>query len=309
LVECRVIHPDGHYIELDAWSNSLTTTMPSVTCNQVGNYIVDYCVVATDFNANRGWNNLNDTNTTINCKPLPQCSDGIDNNGNGLIDANDPGCHSDGNSSNPASYDPNDNTECSEKLTSCSKSENCCSGLICGFGNVCRVSDSNPPTYSSDNDSSGGSATAGTIVNITVLWSDYSELSNAIFRYNLTGVWSNASTCYLSGTSGWCNQTIYTTGISGTVCWNQWANDTSNNWNNTMLPHCFNVVRASETSSSQNETPFSSIESILESLRGEISSSTSEFSMKFLNLTFQFFGILILSMLLIIVIEELVKSH
>jgi len=210
--------------------------------------------------------------------------------------------------------------QCCDSYTSvyCVPPLGCCSGGSPYWmsDSQCSSCDTNPPTYSSDNDSSGGSATAGTIVNITVLWSDYSGLSNAIFRYNLTGVWSNASTCYLSGTSGWCNQTIYTTGISGTVCWNQWANDTSNNWNNTMLPHCFNVVRASETSSSQNETPssqnetpFSSIESILESLRGEISFSTSEFSMKFLNLTFQFFGIIILSMLLIIVIEELVKSH
>ena len=37
--------------------------------------------------------------------PLPQCGDGIDNNNNGLIDANEPGCHLDGNASNRNSYD------------------------------------------------------------------------------------------------------------------------------------------------------------------------------------------------------------
>jgi hypothetical protein len=41
----------------------------------------------------------------------PQCSDGIDNDGDGLIDAADPGCHSDGNANNPSSYVPSDNDE------------------------------------------------------------------------------------------------------------------------------------------------------------------------------------------------------
>ena len=40
-----------------------------------------------------------------------QCSDGIDNDGDGLVDAADPGCHTDGDPNNPASYDPNDNDE------------------------------------------------------------------------------------------------------------------------------------------------------------------------------------------------------
>jgi Mg-chelatase subunit ChlD len=35
------------------------------------------------------------------------CADGIDNNGNNLIDADDPVCHTDGNPNNPDSYDPN----------------------------------------------------------------------------------------------------------------------------------------------------------------------------------------------------------
>ncbi|MCK4520488.1 DUF1349 domain-containing protein [Candidatus Parcubacteria bacterium] len=40
-----------------------------------------------------------------------QCSDGIDNDQDQLIDEHDPGCHSDGNASNPASYVPNDDNE------------------------------------------------------------------------------------------------------------------------------------------------------------------------------------------------------
>lgn len=40
-----------------------------------------------------------------------QCSDGADNDGDGKIDAKDPGCHNDGKVDNPASYNPNDNDE------------------------------------------------------------------------------------------------------------------------------------------------------------------------------------------------------
>ncbi len=41
----------------------------------------------------------------------PQCSDTIDNDGDGVIDAADPGCHSDNDANNAASYNPNDNDE------------------------------------------------------------------------------------------------------------------------------------------------------------------------------------------------------
>ncbi|MDQ3676941.1 MAG: LPXTG cell wall anchor domain-containing protein, partial [Actinomycetota bacterium] len=41
----------------------------------------------------------------------PECSDGADNDGDGVIDADDPGCHSDGNPNNPDSYNPNDDDE------------------------------------------------------------------------------------------------------------------------------------------------------------------------------------------------------
>jgi hypothetical protein len=44
--------------------------------------------------------------------PKPQCSDGIDNDGDGTIDANDPGCLSGPNDT----YDPNDNDEANETI-------------------------------------------------------------------------------------------------------------------------------------------------------------------------------------------------
>lgn len=47
-------------------------------------------------------------------EPIPGvvgCSNFADDDGDGRVDAADPGCHDDGNASNPASYDPNDNDE------------------------------------------------------------------------------------------------------------------------------------------------------------------------------------------------------
>ena len=41
-----------------------------------------------------------------------QCSDGKDNDGDGLVDAKDPGCHSDNNINNP--YNPDDDSEGSD---------------------------------------------------------------------------------------------------------------------------------------------------------------------------------------------------
>jgi hypothetical protein len=52
--------------------------------------------------------------TTASCSenfPVFECSDGIDNDTDTLIDTADPGCHTDGDANNAASYDPNDNTE------------------------------------------------------------------------------------------------------------------------------------------------------------------------------------------------------
>jgi len=40
-----------------------------------------------------------------------QCSDGRDNDGDGVIDEDDPGCHTDGNANNPDSYDADDDSE------------------------------------------------------------------------------------------------------------------------------------------------------------------------------------------------------
>ncbi|MPY80554.1 MAG: hypothetical protein GEV04_19320 [Actinophytocola sp.] len=43
--------------------------------------------------------------------PNPECSDGVDNDGDGKVDTDDPECHTDGDATNPDSYDPRDDDE------------------------------------------------------------------------------------------------------------------------------------------------------------------------------------------------------
>ncbi|MEM4215191.1 MAG: right-handed parallel beta-helix repeat-containing protein [Candidatus Pacearchaeota archaeon] len=105
--------------------------------------------------------------------------------------------------------------------------------------------DDEAPRYSQDNDNSTGSVVQGKTVKVYVYWQDNVGLSYAIFRTNESGTWQNVSICSFSGANGWCNATIDTTGDAGkTICWNQYANDTSNNWNTTMSEtlHCFRVT-------------------------------------------------------------------
>lgn len=70
---------------------------------------------------NWDWINPIEAGNTYNCvgfnvslnqeEPLSECSDGLDNDGDGLSDMNDPGCHTDGDVNNTSSYDQNDNDE------------------------------------------------------------------------------------------------------------------------------------------------------------------------------------------------------
>jgi hypothetical protein len=59
------------------------------------------------------WGNFIEEETLVVCEepPVYQCSDDLDNDGDDLIDEEDPGCHSDGNPDNPDSYVPTDDDE------------------------------------------------------------------------------------------------------------------------------------------------------------------------------------------------------
>ncbi len=66
------------------------------------------------------------------CPVAPQCSDAADNDGDGKIDSQDPGCHSDGNAANPASYVPTGNDEFNAAASSSSSSSSTAStGVGC----------------------------------------------------------------------------------------------------------------------------------------------------------------------------------
>lgn len=79
---------------------------------------------------------------------LPRCSDGIDNDGNGAIDAKDSTCHTDGNINNPGSYDPNKDGEYGNSTCSDSKDNNG-DGLIDGQDPACHTDGdpNNPLSY------------------------------------------------------------------------------------------------------------------------------------------------------------------
>jgi LPXTG-motif cell wall-anchored protein len=103
----------------------------------------------------------------------PQCSDQIDNDGDGVIDAKDPGCHSDNDASNSASYNPDDNDETDKKTTGGSgnetgtqcadKKDNDGDGLIDAKDGGCHT-DGNPnnaDSYNPNDDSEAGGGGGG----------------------------------------------------------------------------------------------------------------------------------------------------
>ncbi|MCK4733565.1 MAG: hypothetical protein KAT65_14020, partial [Methanophagales archaeon] len=112
--------------------------------------------------------------------------------------------------------------------------------------------DTTPPTYTNDGDNSTGPVTEGAIVETHVYWTDAgSNLGKAVLRTNKTGEWTNESWHTFTTDPEWANITFDTTGHVGkTICWVQWANDTSDNWNTSMstTAHCFNVLHVTKIS-------------------------------------------------------------
>ncbi len=103
--------------------------------------------------------------------------------------------------------------------------------------------DQSPPYYTDTSDNSSGNVAEGSIVGISVYWNDNLGLDTGILRTNLTSTWENSTYCGMSGSSGWCNGTINTTGYpETTVCWNEYANDTLGQSNNSMPATCFYIA-------------------------------------------------------------------
>jgi uncharacterized membrane protein (DUF441 family)/phage gp46-like protein len=95
------------------------------------------------------------------------------------------------------------------------------------------VADTTPPTYSNV----GTNTTrAGQPCLFSVKWTDNVALSGFIFGTNNTGVWVNDTWTAWTGspTTAWSNVTkTLNSAVHVVVCWQIWANDTSNNWNTT----------------------------------------------------------------------------
>ncbi|HEV2059802.1 MAG TPA: hypothetical protein VGR11_10625 [Solirubrobacteraceae bacterium] len=104
-----------------------------------------------------------------------QCTDGIDNDGDGVIDAADPGCHTDGDPNNPASFDPTDNDETDARDTAGEDDEaedkaqcedgrdNDGDGVIDADDPGCHTDGNanNPDSYDPDDDSEANAAGGG----------------------------------------------------------------------------------------------------------------------------------------------------
>ncbi len=124
-----LLDPRGSPCSVDI-NNVITCTVPALGPGASVNYLVDLKIAntfncgsmltlnntatpsgITDTNPD---NNIASAETRVTCAggtPPPQCSDNVDNDGDGKADAQDPGCHSDGNESNAASYVPSDTDE------------------------------------------------------------------------------------------------------------------------------------------------------------------------------------------------------
>jgi hypothetical protein len=162
--------------------------------------------------------------------------------------------------------------------------------------------DIEPPTYTFNEDNSGGSAMQGATVETYVLWNDDSELNYSVFRNNISNSWQNISSCSFSGASDWCNKTIVISSgdVGKIVCWNQWTNDSSDNWNDSMPYHCFNVI-------SPAATPTQSIvDSLYESIIKSVGIS-SEVSKQLVSLVFEFFVVVIILIILIILLHSMLE--
>ena len=87
--------------------------------------------------------------------PPAQCADGADNDGDGVADSADPGCHTDGNPNNPGSYTPNDDSEVNAPAQCSDTTDNDGDGVADSADPGCHTDGdaSNPATYDpNDND-------------------------------------------------------------------------------------------------------------------------------------------------------------
>jgi len=97
--------------------NSLVSTLDDLQTYNSENLDADGNIVLTSDRPSRELVILNLTSVDGGGpQDNPQCSDGIDNDNDGLIDAADPACHTDGNAENSESYDSSLNNESNDPV-------------------------------------------------------------------------------------------------------------------------------------------------------------------------------------------------
>ncbi|UCG95905.1 MAG: DNRLRE domain-containing protein [archaeon] len=108
--------------------------------------------------------------------------------------------------------------------------------------------DTTPPNYSDVQQNPAGNPVYGNDVQCNSTWNDAVGLGTVIFRSNYTGTWTNYTTtdpiCDNQSNIYYCS--IPSSELPGgkTVGWNYWANDTLDDWNDTMAIQSFTVQKA-----------------------------------------------------------------
>ena len=116
--------------------------------------------------------------------------------------------------------------------------------------------DSTTPKYYTVSDNSSGTVENGTTVKVSSYWNDsLSNMSVCQVLLNDTGSFTVNNTSSISGNSGWCNTTIDTSDMANQyVCWKAYANDSSNNMNNSMSVQCINITYTPDTNNNNDNT-------------------------------------------------------
>jgi uncharacterized membrane protein YgcG len=106
------------------------------------------------------------TTGTTATTTTPACRDGRDNDGDGLIDNRDPGCHTDGNAGNPASFvgsrkSESDSQNVSSSTTSSTTTTTTNSNTNSGSGTASTTGNTNTSGSNSGSGTTGGSSNSG----------------------------------------------------------------------------------------------------------------------------------------------------
>ncbi len=116
-------------------------------------------------NANEGFGGSSSSSFSSNGSA--QCNNGYDDDGDALVDGNDPGCHTDRNRYNPASYNPNGTENGNDRNRGCQDGvDNNGNGLVDAQDPICHSdgNPNNPGSFDPNRSEDGGSQGNGCII-------------------------------------------------------------------------------------------------------------------------------------------------